>query len=113
MATPLRRSLPKVIGQGHRLMSDCMASALLCSLSGYNIGHDMTGTSSGTGPVRAPVTMDWSGHRSSITGDRSEPPGTGPVIGQLHRSTGTGHRSPWTGPVTPVTIDWSGYTGLR
>ncbi|KAH3822484.1 hypothetical protein DPMN_124263 [Dreissena polymorpha] len=47
MATPVSRSLPDGIGQGHRPMPDHLASAIR-SLSGDNTGHDMTGTSSGT-----------------------------------------------------------------
>ncbi|KAH3821898.1 hypothetical protein DPMN_123666, partial [Dreissena polymorpha] len=47
MATPVSRSLPDGIGQGHQPMPDHLASAIR-SLSGDNTGHDMTGTSSGT-----------------------------------------------------------------
>ncbi|KAH3845071.1 hypothetical protein DPMN_087341 [Dreissena polymorpha] len=47
MATPVSRSLPDGIGQGHRPMPDHFASAIR-SLSGDNTGHDMTGTSPGT-----------------------------------------------------------------
>ncbi|KAH3835036.1 hypothetical protein DPMN_108374 [Dreissena polymorpha] len=47
MATPVSRSLPDGIGQGHRPMPDHLASAIR-SLSGDNTGHDMTGTSPGT-----------------------------------------------------------------
>ncbi|KAH3704209.1 hypothetical protein DPMN_079265 [Dreissena polymorpha] len=46
MATPVSRSLPDGIGQGHRPMPDHLASAIR-SLSGDNTGHDMTGTSPG------------------------------------------------------------------
>ncbi|KAH3888381.1 hypothetical protein DPMN_012414 [Dreissena polymorpha] len=47
MATPVSRSLPDGICQGHRPMPDHLASAIR-SLSGDNTGHDMTGTSPGT-----------------------------------------------------------------
>ncbi|KAH3811955.1 hypothetical protein DPMN_140373 [Dreissena polymorpha] len=47
MATPVSRSLPDGIGQGHRPMPDHLASAIR-SLSGDNTDHDMTGTSPGT-----------------------------------------------------------------
>ncbi|KAH3888002.1 hypothetical protein DPMN_012023 [Dreissena polymorpha] len=72
MATPVSRSLPDGIGQGHRPMPDHLASAIR-SLSGDNTGHDMTGTSPGTlitdhlstsdRPVQSPVmSLVRSGH---------------------------------------------------
>ncbi|KAH3811660.1 hypothetical protein DPMN_140072 [Dreissena polymorpha] len=95
MATPVSRSLPDGIGQGHRPMSDHLASAIW-SLFGDNTGHDMTGTSPGTlitvtGLVRSPVRSLITG---PVTGHLS-----GPVTGLVidHRS---GHRtSHVTGPV--------------
>ncbi|KAH3823941.1 hypothetical protein DPMN_125766 [Dreissena polymorpha] len=47
MVTPVSRSVPDGIGQGHRPMPDHFASAIW-SLSGDNTGYDMTGTSPGT-----------------------------------------------------------------
>ncbi|KAH3854849.1 hypothetical protein DPMN_097407 [Dreissena polymorpha] len=113
MVTTVSRSLPDGIGQGHRPMPDQLAAAIQSS-SGDNTGHDMTGTSPGTGPVTGPwhrglvgspgtgpVTGPW--HRSPgtvpVTGDRSMVPGTGPVTGPWHRGRvrspvkPTGHRS--------------------
>ncbi|KAH3775185.1 hypothetical protein DPMN_176584, partial [Dreissena polymorpha] len=67
MTTPVSRSLPDGIGQGHRPMPDHLSAAIRLLP-----GHDMTGTSPGTGPVfgdrsshrsMAPVTGDRSGHR--------------------------------------------------
>ncbi|KAH3821488.1 hypothetical protein DPMN_123252 [Dreissena polymorpha] len=47
MATPVSRSLPDGIGQGHRPMPYHLASTIR-PLSGDNTGHDMTCTSPGT-----------------------------------------------------------------
>ncbi|KAH3854377.1 hypothetical protein DPMN_096918 [Dreissena polymorpha] len=83
MKTPVSWSLPD--GIGHRPMPDHLATAIL-SLPGDNTGHDMTGTSLGTGPVIGPWHQ--SGHQSPIRG-------TGPWIGPV-----TGHLSTVTSPVT-------------
>ncbi|KAH3692520.1 hypothetical protein DPMN_194362 [Dreissena polymorpha] len=56
MATPVSRSLPDGIGQGHRPMPDHLASAIR-SLSGDNTGHDMTGLDIGHALLRRAVLI--------------------------------------------------------